>query len=263
MHCVCGGERVGVRHQVVRQELRMVQTTGIPELIMFYQEGQSLGTLIGIIIDNYESDREQYWSDLEEGRYLTFVDGTAQVLLGTAQELSFPPELDDFWSIYRESGEDSLLAEQIVERIEINAANEFCTDTKGMASRCLELTREVIMARPNEAVQRFLRRLARCYIVGLMPECVMLCRAVLENAIKEKFDRKGIPLPATLAGKSEVRTRIEWARKTKWLSDSASEQAWVVWKRGSKAVHDDPEATAEVLDTIRLTMAVLRELYEQ
>jgi len=89
----------------------------------------------------------------------------------------------------------------------------------------------------------------------------MLCRSVLENGIKEKFDQKNIPMPATAQGKSEMRVRIEAARKFKWLSNPSAELAMVVWRRGSKAVHEDPEATGEVWDTIRSTMQILNELY--
>jgi hypothetical protein len=110
---------------------------------------------------------------------------------------------------------------------------------------------------------RFLRRLSRCYIAGFLPECVMLCRGVVENALVEKFNRKNIPLPATSQGQSSMRSRIEAARRFNWLSDRASEHAWLIWKRGSKAAHEDPEATQNVLETIQFSMEILSELYER
>lgn len=118
-----------------------------------------------------------------------------------------------------------------------------------MANRCLELARLVIAAQPHESVMRFLRRLSRCYIAGFLPECAMLCRAVVENALTEKFDRKGLPLPATPEGRSSMRSRLDAAVRFRLLSAEAADNLWIVWKRGSKAAHEDPEATQNVLDT--------------
>src|SRR5690606_20473403 len=103
--------------------------------------------------------------------------------------------------------------------------------------------------------------LSRCYIAGFLPECVMLCRAVVENAFVQKFADKELPLPATESGETPMRVRIEAARRFKFLSPARANDAWIVWKRGSKAAHEDPGATTDVLDTIRMTMGVLSELY--
>jgi hypothetical protein len=89
----------------------------------------------------------------------------------------------------------------------------------------------------------------------------MLCRAVTENAVLEKYARKKLPLPATPEGKSNMRSRLDAAVRFGLISESRAEDAWLIWKRGNKAAHEDPEATRDVLGTIKTTMSVLQDLY--
>lgn len=232
---------------------------------MFYKEGDSLN--LDLFVQNFEDDRERYWSDDEEGQaYISSIDRIAKMLLRGSADLVQPPQ--DFtssealtWDQVQWLANIDPIHARVLERVEIDVAWEYSVDTRGMANRCLELARLVITARPNESVMRFLRRLSRCYIAGFLPECVMLCRAVVENALVEKFDRKGLPLPATPEGRSSMRSRLDAAVQFRLLSVSAADDLWIVWKRGSKAAHEDPEATHDVLETIRISVAVLKELY--
>ena len=83
----------------------------------------------------------------------------------------------------------------------------------------------------------------------------------LENAVTERCDRAGVPVPGTDSGKSPMKVRIDAARMLKRVSYTGSSDAWIIWTRGNKAVHDDPEVVNQSLDPIRLTMGVLEELY--
>lgn len=89
----------------------------------------------------------------------------------------------------------------------------------------------------------------------------MLCRAVLENAVAETFSRHKVPVPATDEGASPMRTRLIAALRLDWLSRASHDAALIVWQRGNTAVHNDPEATGDVIGTIRLTLMVLGDLY--
>jgi hypothetical protein len=228
---------------------------------LFYDEGSRLD--LDLIVQNYEEDRERYWSDDEEGaRYIALVDGIARFLLGgtagLVQPRSDPAKPEAFtWEQARFLAELDPVSERVYERIEIDVAWAFSVETRAMAQRCLELAREVIAAEPNEAVLRYLRRLSRCYIAGFHPECVILCRAAVENALNEAFDRK----PGTKAGRSSMAARLDSAVSLRLLTQVRREDAWLVWTRGNKAVHEDPEATRDILATIRLTLGVLKELY--
>jgi hypothetical protein len=235
---------------------------------MFYYEGWSLEGLIDSVIQNYQDDRERYWKDDPKSAYLDLVDEIARILLQASDQLVEPERMGTGiqslkLSTLRSLADLDVFSEQVLERMKIDVAWQFATDVRGMANRCLELTRLVLAERPNESVVKFLRRLSRAYIAGLFPESIVLCRAVLENAINEKFQTKGIPLPRTEAGKSEMKTRIEWAYKTKWLSSKGRGNALTVWDRGNVAIHRDPDAVQDSLGTIRMTMQVLGELYHK
>jgi hypothetical protein len=232
---------------------------------MWYGEGDSLN--LDLFVQNFEDERERYWSDDVQGKnYIQLVDRIAKMLLSGSTELVRPTQ--DFadpeaftWEQAQWLADLEPVTPRIVERVEIDVAWEYSVGTRGMALRCLELARVVISAQPNESVLRFLRRLSRCYIAGFLPECVMLCRAVVENSLTDRYARKGLPLPATSEGQSSMRARLNTAVRFKLISQGAADDLWVIWKRGSKAAHEDPTATQDVLGTIQLAMSVLKELY--
>lgn len=232
---------------------------------MFYGEGESLN--LDLIVGNFEADRERYWGDDEQGRkYLALVDQVAKALLRGSWELVQPGdtslgEVPFTWEQVQWLVKVEQISARVRERVEIDVAWEYCVDTPAMANRCIELARVVIAGRPNEAVLRYLRRVSRCYIAGFGPECVLLCRGAIENAVKDTFSRKKIPLPATREGQSTMKSRLAAAVRLGMMSQQAADNAQVVWTRGNKAAHDDPEATRDVLGTITLSMHVLAELY--
>jgi hypothetical protein len=232
---------------------------------MWYDEGNSLN--LDLFVTAFEEDRSRYWGDSEGGKtYLAMVDGVAKMLLRGSSDLIQPSgqtsgPVEFTWDQLQWLAKTDPVSAQILERVEIDVAWAYSVDTRGMALRCLELSRLVVAAQPNEAVMRFLRRLSRCYIAGFSAECVMLCRAVIENALSEKFTRSNLPFPATETGQSSMRLRVDAAVRFQLLSRTAADQYWVVWKRGSKAVHEDPEATKDVLGTVQLAMRVLEDLY--
>jgi hypothetical protein len=232
---------------------------------MWYEEGDSLN--LDLFVQSFEDSRDRYWADDEEGRkYIELVDRLAKTLLRGSSELLRPPQDNSIaapfsWDQVQWLVNVDPISVLVLERVEIDVAWEYSVNTRAMAHRCLELAQVVIAARPNESVVKFLRRLSRCYIAGFWPECVMLCRGVVENALVEKFQRKNLSLPATPEGRSSMRSRIDAAVRFGLLSKVAADDFWIVWKRGSKAAHEDPEATQDVLDTIQRSMAVLKSLY--
>jgi hypothetical protein len=147
-------------------------------------------------------------------------------------------------------------------QVELEIARAFALHTDKMAERCLELARMALEISPGETVLRFLNRLGRCYIAGFFPESVVMCRAVLENAVLERFEREGKPLPVPAPGKSEMRARLARAEDHGWLTRKQRTEAWSIWERESKAAHHDPAVTTAVLDNIRTTVELLAILYQ-
>lgn len=220
---------------------------------MFYQYGSSLD--LDLIIQNYEDERRRDWGEDEASRrFLALIDQLARTLLRGSEDLIQPADQEQHhpfsWEQVRFLTEQESISIHVLERLEIDVAWVFCAETRAMAYRCLDLAKIVVAAQPNAVVLGFLRRLSRCYIAGFLPEAVMLCRSVLENAVKERVGTK-----------HPMRVRIAAARRLGTLSAQGSEAAMLIWKRGNAAVHEDPNATHDVTETIRLTTEVLGELY--
>jgi hypothetical protein len=113
-------------------------------------------------------------------------------------------------------------------------------------------------------VLKFLKRVSRCYVGGFDAECVVFCRATIENALNDKFRIKEIPIPKPQNGKSEMRTKIDAAYKFGWFFGvvEKSDYPWKIWLLGNKAVHHDPEAVKSVAATVNMTMLALANLYD-
>lgn len=233
---------------------------------MFYDDRGTLGGLLGLVVENYESERAEYWGEDAQGKLLLgFVDSVARTLLDSSRDMVAKPlELEGLEFHWRqvEHLASEVLLPQIQERLEIEVAYEVTDGLSGSADRTMKLARLVLRERPNATVTRFLQRLSRCFIVGFLPECVMLCRGVLENAISDAFDRKSVPLPADSSGHSTMRKKLDAAVLLKIMTPAARADADMVWARGNTAVHHDPEATRDVYGTIEKTLRVLKELYE-
>jgi hypothetical protein len=220
-----------------------------------------LDGFIDSAISEFERELETMWDDPKQGATINaFAGRVAELMLDSSERLLV--EVDPgFWRRLPELLAQKDLQEDVMLALQLALARKYLPGTDEMAGRCVELTRLVIQAEPSEAVRRFLGRVARCYIAGFTNECIVVCRAVLENALTDRFERSQVPMPGTDAGKSPMRVRLDAAKMFKWISPKATVDAWTIWVRGNRAVHDDPQLVNESLDTIRLTMNVLGELY--
>jgi len=223
---------------------------------------------------SYCEEREKYWSlDSPEKEYLDLFGRLAEAFLSASSTLTsqsdqsesrkwHAPDERPWAQILERLGEQDEVALLFDQAIEIGVIDDALERLDGATERCLDLARHILGNRPSRPVERYLKRLSRCYIAGFIPECIIICRAILENAVKDAFERKSIPLPATDEGASSMKTRLDAARLLGLLSVEGHQAAVTVWVRGNKAVHHDPEATQDVAGTLELTNRVLFELYD-
>lgn len=148
------------------------------------------------------------------------------------------------------------------ERLSINLSWEALERIKKGTRRALDVYLLTLRERPSQAVQQFLARLGRCYIWGFEPECVMLCRSVIDNAFIEAVDdamcerhpRKNGRAGFTLAD------RIRVAFEETIIDSRTRDIADQIRLRGNHAVHNQPDVTKDVLGTMRDTLRVLQSL---
>lgn len=119
---------------------------------------------------------------------------------------------------------------------------------------------------PTAAPMRdYLALLFDAYTRGRHAESVILCRAILERAIRDRLARLGesaLPNSARIAAPvpAEMMKRITMLRGSGVLSDQRARDARTVWTRGNRVVHEDPTVIADAYDTIACTIGVVDEL---
>jgi hypothetical protein len=224
-------------------------------------------------LEDYRDAREVYWSatdheDIMRRAYdemaLMFMKVVTTLVTGSVEPggNDWRAENENRWTWFlRQLDQHDEVAILFDQAIEMSVYESVMERLEGSRERCLQLASLVLSTRPSEPVERYLGRLSACYISGLLPECVILCRALLENAVSDVFQRHGIPLPQNEEGVSAMHTRLKAAHMLGWLSADGLAGAKTIWLRGNKAVHQDPDATRDVFGTVVLTGNVLSELY--
>lgn len=160
--------------------------------------------------------------------------------------------------------EDSSLR-LVWEKLAINISGDAISRIETGTNRMLQLHSLELQMRPAKPIQQFLTRLSRCYVWGFDPECIIMCRSVLDTAFREK-------VPDEMCGKAlgtrinhqesfALSDRITVACKYTYISEEAKKLATQVRVRGNKAVHYQPDLSKQVWDTICDTFWVLQELY--
>jgi hypothetical protein len=229
--------------------------------------GDRLAGNLSLIVDNYRDERERYWSeDGSEAALIRLLDVVAHAILTDSSDLLVEGSDEEPWkrplALWAEvigAAETEGVSQHLGESLEIRIAEDVVNGLYDAPQRCLELAAHILAVRPAEPVRRYLGRLGRCYIAGLLPECVILCRAVLENAVNEALHRRS---DDATEFQGTMRQKLRRCEEAGWLDGPGRRDAGAIWERGNKAVHQDPLATTDVFGTVVLTMGVLAQLYD-
>jgi len=160
--------------------------------------------------------------------------------------------------------EDSPL-KLVWERFVIKMSWEAVGKIEEGAKKIFQLYNLVLCSTPSKSTQQFLGRLSRCYIWGFDPECIILCRAVIETAfndsvtyeICEKHCRKHSQI-----GDFSLKDRIEAALKDSIIDKDIAKKAQTVRQRGNQAAHRQPSIT-NVWGIICDTVAILERITQK
>ncbi|MCK4293156.1 MAG: DUF4145 domain-containing protein [Planctomycetes bacterium] len=148
------------------------------------------------------------------------------------------------------------------ERLCIKLAWDMTEKVEVGANRILQLYNLGMETKPFDTTLVFLRRVSRCFIWGFDPECVILCRGVIDSAFRSAVDDE--ICKRHIRGKPprfwRLFDRIKAAFKEGLISKDAKDAAYRIKTRGNNAVHHDPNIYKHALDTIRDTLLVLEEL---
>lgn len=128
------------------------------------------------------------------------------------------------------------------------------------ASRIFQLYKLVLSSAPSKSTQQFLGRLSRCYIWGFDPECIILCRAVIDTAFRDGIAKKICEKHFGKRNRYNLSDRIQAAWNEKIIDEDIAKKARNIKEWGNKAVHCQPNITKDVWGTICDTVAVLERI---
>jgi len=224
-----------------------------------------LDDVFRVALEEWADNRSQYWKDRAppgSESILDVIDDLAITAWTGVEKMVQPGDVSELAAELTSEGFSKLSAALrlpeiellALERLELSLADRYCIWPRSMAERALELVDMVMQQEATEPVAKYLRRLSRAYILGLDAEVVILCRAILENAVREWFRRRGHAPP------EEMGQRLRFLQLCRVLTPEDCRHARDVWQRGNVAVHQDPDVTSEVLETVKLTLGLVAKL---
>jgi hypothetical protein len=212
-------------------------------------------------VDVFEQTVLRRYESEEDAKVVVRVAEAIVTLLRETLSGLADAEYAELWRDLHTRLDERDLAEDVRFALQADLARQII-DTDGMASRCMKLLTVIARAKPPENVVRFLRRVSRCYVFGFSPECMVMCRAGFENALNARYQMEETPYPSDAEGRQTMRLRVQGAVDRGWLDAQLAQEAFqVVWGRGNKAAHGDPDAVGTPFEAIQLTMRSIEELH--
>lgn len=154
----------------------------------------------------------------------------------------------------------------IWERLWIDDAWNVVSGIQERAYRVWELERLIERVfrsqQPPEPSARFLALVSRCYVFGFIIECVAMCRAAMEQALRDRVTVESpskAKQPDTLDGM--INTAFAQTSDIVGWDPELYKAAKAVQERGNEALHNAPDATNDALGTIESALRVIAALY--
>ena len=210
-------------------------------------------------IEMFEEDAQARYENPEDAKAAWAVGEQVAQLLHKDVEALSTTSREGIWAEFRKAFASADLEEDIELALQSRLAYHMMPSYEEAARRCWDLAELVRRVEPAPAAKAFLIRVTRCYLLDFVPECLVMCRGALENALNARYAREDILDDPNQ--KLTMRMKLVRAEKAGWLrSVSADAVFGEVWIRGSKAAHGDPSAVGNALGAIKLTMAALGDL---
>ncbi len=179
-------------------------------------------------------------------------------------------EIEEFIRVHRSElahGSESAGYDPQVDNLDARYAHEVVGKIAKIVSRVSRLDPFKAGKVPPPPVREYFREVHHCYLYGFRVACAVMCRAILEEALKETIDRGGV-LERRVRGKGEsyITDLVEKAERLGILADDRPEWAERIRKAGNWAVHDLEKFRREFPDdkfdeVLLNTRKILEDLY--
>ncbi len=130
-----------------------------------------------------------------------------------------------------------ILPDAQIDALDQRFTEEMIEKLEKAVSRASGLQKFELERIPERRVQIYFEEAHRCYLYGFKVASAVMCRAILESALKETIDPKGELRPKE-RGESHILKMINKAKIYGRLSDPLPEWAAEVKDAGDSAVHD-------------------------
>ena len=157
---------------------------------------------------------------------------------------------DDHRTLLEAFDKDQVMGWMVHHRL-YDLGNELRVETE----RTLDLARDALVD-PFD-LSPYLSMIRRCYVKGFASECIIVCRAMLENALRMTYKRVGVISPKGLPD------QIDDAGRREWLTPQLRILAHRVRKRGNKVAHGQSDTRADAWDTIASTLRIVQHISDQ
>jgi len=142
--------------------------------------------------------------------------------------------------------------------LENRLKSKFAIKINDMVERYKNLDLFFLKDKPRQLVLNRLEEASECYVQGYFQACAVLCRAVLETAVKEKLLTKVDKIPKKTFG-----PLLKISLKLKILSNDEYEKCIKVKTAGDNSVHSFSRCSAkEAFESLCNTKSLLSEIYE-
>jgi hypothetical protein len=148
---------------------------------------------------------------------------------------------------------------KISDSLDSKYAHEVLNRLPKILDRATQLDVISIARMPNKSVRDYFEEAHNCYLYGFNNACLVLCRAILESALKERLT------PAERSGKSVV-GMIHAAKANGLITADRAVWAEDVDRAGSTAIHNYSQSQKHysahaISDVLTKTRAVVEQLY--
>jgi hypothetical protein len=248
---VCGDRTASAKNQTIYSAGPVNMSIPIPDL------DASLQSAIDQFLDDW---RQGYVDDASANEVLAAADGLAGMLEAEVLEL-VGPQGGALWGALRPYLEEQELGGPFRVALQVRMTRHLLPSFDLVADRGWHLAELSLKQQPSMQVRRYLKRATRCYLLNLVPECLVMCRAALESAVNDRFIAQSVAFPRDKHGNVTMRAKLDYAGRHGWLAEAGAEELMqLVWTRGSKAAHQDPDAVGDALGSLALMMRALSGL---
>jgi hypothetical protein len=238
---------------------------------MAWKSDVSASDAIQTMLDVYRHDmQEGQWTklrqhDADASRVLDDIERLAAVLTHRADHLRGRApllEIADFVIRHNDLVRSADLLAFVSQRINLVLSESAIGMTHGAEERFWKLIELVRPTNTSKRARRFLRRVSRCFLYDMHPECVVMCRGAIDVELESEVsnDLCAKILASQPARHFTLADRIAVATQSGRLTFEVAEAARRVQREGNAIVHHDADRVDDAYPYIRGVIAVLAEL---